>query len=792
MNKLSFAEEWRNKQKAKSTEEEVWEEEPVSFKVFVESASYSNHIPLSKVQYSEIERLIGTDPKQVFKLGKPNTEAAFVWGKGCLDARTQIKDVVTGETHPIQKWSMLGKGVHVYALDEKTNHIVIAKSGVPFRKGKTTLYKVMTDKKVGNGYISLVVASDHKFMTSQREWKRLSELQKGDSLIRLPPLKNDLTWCDVVTITNIEAVGEHEYYDLEIPQYHNYFLRGLLNHNSGKGTTGTLFEAYCIYLHLCMKDPHGYYKVAKQDPLFFVNVATTGEQSRRLFNRLIQRIVGNRWFNSRYIIRKEGRVLNKNMRQEDAKGSIQLTVEYDDSSLEITHRRMSFPKGLEAMSVTSRTSGYEDISMIFGLFDEASGFMTSQGFYNAEEIYNTLRMTTRNLPAYIIMTSWPRFDEDTDFLYKKYLEFLKAEEDAIAEGRKPTQFGSLYATWEVLPEQYPDMFEIEIDERTHRKVMIPEKFRDAFDKKNPVSFSAAKRKYMCIPYGVFERSYEDEPEKVLGIIKDYPPRLATQIDRVNIGGTQYAQHRVVGTSLSKDIPYFLGLDQSKEKAETVLTILHLERDKETPEFPCVVIDAMVVYPTKLYGRHVSVDLVDVLNLIRYLCLSFNVVHIRADHWNSAHLERMLKELGGVKVSIKECKRQEFDFVRELIHKGRLWLPADDEAKNSTKFIKQWTSLIIMSQTNRSQKPKCPPPMLMDAVDSVVEAVIAAKDWFTPQGERMVGMVVSKGAYPSPDEVLKEKRNQQGRTPTASRAVLIDRRSNQFITPQKYGGRNRFG
>lgn len=63
-----------------------WVEEPVDFKTFIESEDFSDHFALSELQYVEIMKLFGNDPKKIFD--KDNTreykEAVFCWERAVV------------------------------------------------------------------------------------------------------------------------------------------------------------------------------------------------------------------------------------------------------------------------------------------------------------------------------------------------------------------------------------------------------------------------------------------------------------------------------------------------------------------------------------------------------------------------------------------------------------------------------------------------------------------------------------------------------------------------------------
>lgn len=106
-------------------------------------------------------------------------------------------------------------------------------AGVPYKKGTSTLYKVTLD----NGY-SIEVALNHRFYTPVTGcYLTLSELMEYDD----PPYIGVFvpnTNIIGATIKDIEAIGEHDYYDLEVPKYHNYVAHGFINHNSAERIQG--------------------------------------------------------------------------------------------------------------------------------------------------------------------------------------------------------------------------------------------------------------------------------------------------------------------------------------------------------------------------------------------------------------------------------------------------------------------------------------------------------------------------------------------------------------------------
>lgn len=59
---------------------EVWKEDPISFRDFVISKDHMNFVPLSERQEAPFDFMFGNDPKKIFDNG--NTTAVLCWGKG--------------------------------------------------------------------------------------------------------------------------------------------------------------------------------------------------------------------------------------------------------------------------------------------------------------------------------------------------------------------------------------------------------------------------------------------------------------------------------------------------------------------------------------------------------------------------------------------------------------------------------------------------------------------------------------------------------------------------------------
>ena len=90
-----------------------------------------------------------------------------------------------------------------------------------------------------------------------------------------------------------------------------------------------------------MYDFHSYFGYAKEDPISIVNVALSGPQANRLFERFTNRLLSNKWF-------KRFKIIQQNKTVPDS-GS-----EYSDELIQITGSKVVFPQNLEAIRKTVR------------------------------------------------------------------------------------------------------------------------------------------------------------------------------------------------------------------------------------------------------------------------------------------------------------------------------------------------------------------------------------------------------------------------------------------------------
>ena len=150
-------------------------------------------------------------------------EASIFW-------MTKIKDVVTQEERTVREWATCEdlEFINVHAYDKETDKIVLTKANKPFYEGTGSLYEM----ELEDGE-KIIVTPKHRFLTKEG-WKRLEELKEGDEILTY---QEDHKF---KKIKSIKYYGEDDYYDMEVPKYHNYVAHGIVHHNSAISREGKI------------------------------------------------------------------------------------------------------------------------------------------------------------------------------------------------------------------------------------------------------------------------------------------------------------------------------------------------------------------------------------------------------------------------------------------------------------------------------------------------------------------------------------------------------------------------
>lgn len=169
--------------------------------------------------------------------------------------------------------------------------------------------------------------------------------------------RTELKW---VKIESIEYLREDDYYDLEVPKYHNYLAHGLYNHNSGKDTISAHCINYVIHILECAENVRLQFPgIGPTDPIDGVNVAYNDQQSKIVFfEKFKTNIINWKWLKRRYNFKISGKLLNP---------SDKLLAE---EKVIINQNSIFFPNNIRVFSMNSQQEGWEGLNPLFWVLDE--------------------------------------------------------------------------------------------------------------------------------------------------------------------------------------------------------------------------------------------------------------------------------------------------------------------------------------------------------------------------------------------------------------------------------------
>jgi hypothetical protein len=232
-------------------------------------------------------------------------------------------------------------------------------------------------------------------------------------------------------IESIECVGEEDFYDLEVPETHNYLAQDILHHNSGKDFICVRIIAYTAYFLMCLKSPQKYFKFADNEPIDLVNVSVSGDHAKKVFfTRLTQAVKntinpesGKNWFEEKGMDLRDGK--------------------------DVQTATIKFKNNITAHSLNSQKYTGEGKNILLAVFDEVGEFKP----HKAKELYENLWFTAQsrwgrkeNAPFRIVLISYLR--DENDFMNFHWEETKQVEN--IFRSRK--------CTWEVRPDKTMEDF----------------------------------------------------------------------------------------------------------------------------------------------------------------------------------------------------------------------------------------------------------------------------------------------------------------------------------------------
>ena len=156
-------------------------------------------------------------------------EIVALGGNRCLAGDQEIFDPVTGKHLPVKN---ISSSFHVWAWDDKTLSFVVALANKPFKKDKE---EAMLRFEFSDG-TKISCTANHQFFCYHRGWIPASSIAFEGSRLVSP----DAMELFVVSFSADNYV--QDVWDFHVPIYNNYFIGGVLSHNSGK----TQWGAYSV------------------------------------------------------------------------------------------------------------------------------------------------------------------------------------------------------------------------------------------------------------------------------------------------------------------------------------------------------------------------------------------------------------------------------------------------------------------------------------------------------------------------------------------------------------------
>lgn len=475
----------------------------------------------------------------------------------------------------------------------------------------------------------------------------------------------------------------------------------LVGKGGGKGTVSSLCMLYGAYILLSMKDCHSYFGFAKADPFSIVNVAMNDKQAQRFFVRFKNRLLENKWFR-KYKLLEEGKYIPGT------------GTEYDEE-INIKSSMIEMTKALQVLSLHSQQSKWEDVTIIMFVADEMSGFVSEKQQYNAAQIWDALRTSTRELPYIGIVTSFPRLSEDEDFTYRKYKEAIENPDSEL--------IGALYPTFEFKPSRFycGKTFKFVVDERTGETIDVPIELKEYA--KDPEVFKA---RFLCIPGA--------------GTVGDFF-QYTEHLDRISVVDpvivTVDTVHEIMGKKrIKKDILSIrsdshlrvVSIDAGEKESEATLVLARRAKSiVDGRVVISVIVDGIVVWTPNL-KESIMIDENNFVEIIFKIFEAFpNCMMVRMDAWNSAFLGARLEEKG-IKYEVKNADYDVYAKGRLLIYSGGLSLPnvveqAYDNEGNIVEVdrVRQFVLQCKMLKGKGMRKPRVQYGR-QDLVDAVFQAV----------------------------------------------------------------------
>lgn len=157
------------------------------------------------------------------------SEVLALGGNRCLAGHQEIFDPVAGKHIQVKD---IPSSFHIWAWDDKSLGFVVALACKPFKKDKE---EAMLHFEFSDG-TKISCTANHQFFCYHRGWISAESVALEGSKLVSP----DAMELVVITVSRDNYV--QDVWDFHVPIYNNYFIGGVLSHNSGK----TAWGSYCV------------------------------------------------------------------------------------------------------------------------------------------------------------------------------------------------------------------------------------------------------------------------------------------------------------------------------------------------------------------------------------------------------------------------------------------------------------------------------------------------------------------------------------------------------------------
>jgi hypothetical protein len=157
------------------------------------------------------------------------SEVLALGGNRCLAGHQEIFDPIAGKHYKVKD---IPSSFHVWAWDESESNFVVALACKPLKKDKE---EAMLHFEFSDG-TKISCTANHQFFCYHRGWIPASSMEFEGSRLVSP----DAMELVVIAVSRDNYV--QDVWDFHVPIYNNYFIGGVLSHNSGK----TAWGSYCV------------------------------------------------------------------------------------------------------------------------------------------------------------------------------------------------------------------------------------------------------------------------------------------------------------------------------------------------------------------------------------------------------------------------------------------------------------------------------------------------------------------------------------------------------------------